>query len=176
MMFRIPLATDQEELIARAPGAHLRAARWIRAFHRADFFHIGLNDHTPETPLRELLYKYGFVRIPRFELNIVRALIESRGLMLLRGAFSHSQENESAIVVQNGPALTRVTRFDNGDHAIMLNGYWLGPQSSLLYLNPACPARQFVCELELLKSRMHDPLDLFYLNCPAGPCPHVASE
>ncbi len=156
-----------------APNPIFQAARWIKAFHRADYRHIGWLDHGPETDLAELLIKYGFVRVARFELNAARLLMESRGPLLARGAFYHSGEHESPIFVP-GIALTGVNVFAGRDHAIVLNGYWDGPKPRLLYFDPAYPLRQFVCELDRFCSRLHQPL--FYLNCVGSPCPHGAEK
>ena len=174
-MFRIELSTEEIRPIGSVPGSAYQAARWIRQFHRLPYSHIGCMDHLPGAPLPGVLEKHGFVRVPRFELNSIRLLLETYGPLLITGSFSHMPHNESVVPVPE-MALMRVNCYEDGDHALILNGYWDGFRPSLLFRDPAHPHRQFVDEVAPLLGRQESGVGIFYQNCPAfpKPCPHVA--
>jgi hypothetical protein len=174
-LFHIELSTAEIRLIGSVPGAAYQAARWIRQFHRSAYSHVGFMDHLPDTPVSDVLEKHGFVRVTRFELNSIRLLLKTFGPLLIKGSFSHLAQNESVVPVPE-MALMRVNFFEDGDHALVLNGYWDGFKPSLLYRDPAHPHRQFVDESARILGRQEAGVGIFYQNCPAfpKPCPHVA--
>ena len=174
-MFHVPLPIDQIDRILGAPGAVFQCARWVRGFHRGDFAHIGWSDHGPHTDIDTLLAKYGFLRVPRFELNAVRLLLATYGPLLIRGAFAHASHDEASVPIPEMP-LVRVTRFRDDRHAIVVNGYWDGPIPRILYRDPAHPRTQFVCDLGKLRSRLDATGAFFYLNCMTSPCAHLKRE
>jgi hypothetical protein len=173
-VFHIELSTQEIRLIGSVPGPAYQAARWIRQFHRTLYAHIGFMDHLPGAPVPEVLEKHGFVHVPRFELNSIRLLLQTYGPLLIKGSFSHVAQNESVVPVPE-MALMRVTRYEDGDHALVLNGYWDGFRPSLLYRDPQHPHRQFVDEAARLLERQEPGVGILYHNCPAfpKPCPHV---
>jgi hypothetical protein len=173
-MFHVALSTEEIRLITVAPEAPYQAARWIRQFHGAQYSHIGFQDHFPDTPLHDVLDKHGFIRVPRFELNAIRQLLQTYGPILLKGAYSHVAQNE-ATVPAPGISLTRVTVYEAADHAVLINGYWDGFEPQLLFRDPAHPQRQFVDSAPGLLARQAVDAGIFYMNCAAfpKPCVHV---
>lgn len=173
-MFHLELSTREIRLINDVRGAAYQAARWIKQFHEARYLHIGWMDHGPDTHFPDLLNKYGFIRVPCFELNSIRMHLQTHGPMLVAGAFSHLPHNQRAVPVPE-MRLWAVSHYEQDDHAILLNGYWDGFQPKMLYRDPAYPEIQFVAELGLVRDRMDAQAGLFYLNCPAfpKPCRHV---
>jgi hypothetical protein len=135
---------------------------------------VGIGDHTEGTPVADVLQKYGFVRIPRFELNQVRLLLETYGPLLIEGNFSHLAHHEVPEPIPE-MHLVRVSSYREGAHALIVNGYRDGFAPSLLYRDPAHPDRQFVGELSRLLKRLDPGAGIHYLNCMKfpKPCPHV---
>lgn len=175
-MFHIELSTEEIRLIGTAPGAGYQAARWIKQFHRLSYSHIGWSDHADDTPVSDVLTRYGFVRVPRFELNAARLLLETYGPLFVQGALSHLAQHETQLPVAE-MTLMRVTSYRDADHAVILNGYWDGKVPCLLFRDPAHSERQFVVEMSVLCDRLDPGAGVLYVNCPthSKPCPHVAA-
>jgi hypothetical protein len=175
-MFRLALSTGQMRSIEAADEAVYRAARWIKQFHECEYLHIGWSDHPPGTDIADLLAKYGFVRVPRFEFNAIRAVLETYGPVLIRGAFWHRSKNEAAVPLPE-ISLTQVSTYEPGEHAIVLTGYWDGFQPRILYRDPSHPDRHFVVGLSRLQERIEPAGGIFYLACAslAKPCEHVVA-
>lgn len=173
-MFCIGLSTNEIGQIGSAPGAAYQSARWILQFHESRYFHVGMGDHSEGTPVAPVLEKYGFVRVPRFELNQVRLLLETYGPLLIQGSFSHLAHNEVPEPIPEMP-LVRVSSYQEGAHALILNGYRDGFVQTLLYRDAAHPERQFVEEVPRLWKRLDPEPGILYLNCTRfpKPCPHV---
>ena len=173
-MFRIDLPAEDFRLIEMAPELAYRAARWVRRFHQTPFSHVGCGDHEIGTPFHEVLEKHGFVRTPRFELNSIRLLLQTYGPLLISGSFSHLAQHESSTLVSETP-LVRVSRYEDGDHVLILNGYWDGFEPRLLYRDPSHPHRRFVDEASRLLARCETGAGILYQNCPSfpKPCPHL---
>ncbi|HML18840.1 MAG TPA: hypothetical protein VK419_17535 [Bryobacteraceae bacterium] len=175
-MFHIELSTEEIRLIGTAPGVAYQAARWMKQFHRLSYSHIGWNDHADDMPVSDVLNKYGFLRVPRFELNAVRLLLETYGPLFIKGALSHLAQHETQLPVAE-MTLFRVSSYQDADHAVILNGYWDGIKPSLLFRDPAHPQRQFLVEMSVLCERLDARAGILYLNCPtlSKPCPHVTA-
>lgn len=173
-MFSIDLSTPELRLITTAPVAAFQAARWIRHFHCLSYSHIGFTHHGQNVPAPEVLDKLGFIRVPRFELNAIRLLLQTYGPLLVRGEFSHRIQNEE-LVPYPKKTLLRVSSYEPGDHALILNGYWDGFHPLLLYRDPSHPHRQFVADVEIVNRRLDADSGIFYVNCAAfpKPCLHV---
>jgi hypothetical protein len=172
-VFRIELSAEHIRMITAAPGAEYQAARWVKHFHQADYSHIGIMDHRADTKAAALLAGYGFIRVPRFELNSARSLLQTHGPLLIRGSLSHFAHHEEFIQMPEG-TLVRVGSYQERHHAVVVNGYVDGFRPKLLYRDPAHPLLQFVIEL----ARLHAVVDeVFYLSCPVfpKPCAHVVS-
>jgi len=173
LVVHIELSTADIECVLSAPAVVYQAARWIKRFHQAHYAHIGWTDHPGGIPFSRVLHYYGFVRVPLFDYNNIRLLLNTYGPLMITGMFAHLEQDETALPARER-RLIRVTTYQAGDHAIVLNGYWDGFTPRLLYRDPAHPARQFALDL----SRFWDLLDsragLYYLHCMLPkPCAHL---
>ena len=169
-MFSIDLSTEELRLITTAPGAAYQAARWIKHFHRLSYSHIGFTHQGLTVAVPEVLDKLGFIRVPRFELNAIRLLLQTYGPLLVRGEFSHLTQNE-VLVPYPKKILVRVSSYEPGDHALIVNGYWDGFHPLLLYRDPSHPQRQFVADVEVVNRRLDAGSGIYYVNCAAFPKP-----
>lgn len=175
-MFSIELSTAEQRTIAGVPGAPFQMARWLKHFHGERYAHIGWLDHQPGSPVGEVLNKYGFIRVPRLELNALRTLLRTYGPVLLRGRFAHLAQNRTQVPIPE-MRLWQVRRYEEADHAVLLNGYWDGFHPRLLYRDAQHPQCQLVVALDRVRERMDLDFGLFYLNCAAfpKPCVHVTT-
>jgi hypothetical protein len=160
-----------------APRPIYQCARWIKQFHQAEYAHIGWNDHDRETAGSAVIVRYGFIAVPRIELNQLRQLLQEHGPLLATGSFSHFAQNET-FLPRPDVLLMQVSTYEDAEHAIVLNGYLDGFNPRILYCDPAHPGKQFVIELSGLRGRSRTSSPLHYLNCAAfpKPCAHVVGN
>lgn len=161
-------------MIVSAPGAAYQAARWIKQFHKCPYRHIGWGDHPEGAKTTDVLARHGFLAVSRFELNQIRLLLQTYGPLLIEGSFTHLAQNEVQLPVSE-LTLMNVSVYEEGGHAVLLNGYWDGFDPLLLYRDPAHPERQFAIELSRLRGRLDVSAGIHYLSCPSfpKPCAHM---
>lgn len=173
-MVQLQLATDEIRAVLSAPSPFYQAARWIRAFHQLSYLHIGWQDHPAGMTFAMLLHHYGFVRFSRFEYNTVRLLLDTYGPLMIMGGFAHLARNQTVLPISE-PSLVRVTSYQDGNHAVILNGYWDAFSPRLLYRDPSYPERQFAVELARLRDRLDSRAGMYYVSCGLfpKPCAHM---